>query len=132
MTGMKNPAIIIVTLAVAIIVFCAAFLKNPPAPRFHPVERVWSMPDHPAASPAMGWYGRTGVALGAAIVVSGISLASLTYVDRRKPFVLNTISIYALTAAVLLCLAVSMAGIVREQRDWFTKKPAVHKPDHEY
>ena len=129
---MKNPAIIFVTLSVAIFVFCAAFLKNPPAPRFHPVERVWSMPDNPFAGPAMGWYGRTGVALGAAMVVSGISLAVLSYVNRKKPFTLKATSIYALTAAILLCLAVSMVGIVREQRNWFTKKPAVHTPDHEY
>jgi hypothetical protein len=80
----------------------------------------------------MGWYGRTGVALGAAVVVSGVSFALLSYANRKKPFVLNSTFIYALTAAILLCLAVSIAGIVREQRDWFTKKPAVHKPDHEY
>lgn len=115
-----------------ILTFCVTFLKNPPAPRFHPVERVWRMPGHPAAGPAMGWYGRTGVALGAAVVVGGINVVLLSFENRKKPFVLDAMSIYALSAMVLLCLAVSMAGIVREQRDWFTKKPAVHKPDHEY
>ena len=129
---MKNPAIVFVTLAVAVLFFCAVFLMNPPSPRFHPVEREWHMPSNPAAGPAMGWYGRTGVALGAAMIVSGISLALLSYINRKKPFVLNATSIYALTAAILLCLAVSIAGIVREQHDWFTKQPAVHKPDHEY
>ena len=129
---MNNPAIIFVTLAAAVFVFCAAFLKNPPAPRFHPVEREWHLPANPAKGPAMGWYGRTGVALGAAALVGGINLIVLSRINRMKPFVLDATSIYFLTVAVLVCLAVTMAGIVREQRDWFTKEPAVHKPDHEY
>ncbi len=129
---MKNPAIIFVTLVVTVFVFCATFLKNPPAPRFHPIEREWHMPSNPAPGPAMGWYGRTGVALAAAAVAGGLNLAVLSRMNRKKPFVLNAASIYGLTTAIFLCLAITMIGIVREQRDWFTKKPAVHKPDHEY
>jgi len=131
-TGMKTPATVLLYLAVGLTVFCGVFLWNPPAPRFHPVERVWRMPTNAAKGPAMGWYGRTGAALGAATITGGITAAVLRLWNRKKQLELNPATIYAIAFALVLCFAITFAGIVHEQKSWFSKAPTVPKPDHEY
>lgn len=129
---MKNPAIVFISVAVAVVVFCGVFAWNPPAPRFYPIERVWRMPWDAAPGPAMAWYGRTGCALGAAVVVSGLMMSILRVRDRQVALRLSAMRIYAMMTVVIASLALVGAQIVVEQKDWFKRAPAVHKPDHEY
>ena len=128
----SNPAVTLLALAVAVAVYCAVFAWGPPAPRYYPVERVWRMPSNPAPGPAMGWYGRTGTALGAAAVAAGGAAVVLRRRDRARRIELGAVAVYAIAAAIVLCVAVSCASIVREQRAWFAKPPATFVPGHEY
>ena len=129
---MKNPAVVLTVLAVALVAFCAIFLWNPPAPRFYPIERTWRMPSEPAPGPAMGWYGRTGAALAVSAIASGMVAAGLRFGNRDRRFGMRPATIYAVLVVIGVTLAATFAGIVHEQRSWFQKEPAAPKPDHEY
>ena len=50
-------------VTVPIILACAVYFLNPPAPRYFPLENSWSLTAFPE-SPSMGWYGRTAWSLG--------------------------------------------------------------------
>jgi len=130
--SVPNPAVVLLTLAVSLVVSCAVFAWNPPAPRYFPMERVWRMPSDPTPGPAMGWYGRTGVALGAAVLAGATARAALRARDRRRRLEMTPATVYAVTVAMAAVLLLSLAAIVHEQRDWFAKPPTVHLPDHEY
>ena len=129
---MKNPGMVLLCLAIAIVVFCGVFLLNPPSPRYYPVERVWRMPSGPAPGPAMGWYGRTGVAFGDSGIATGLAAIGLRYRNRRKRIELSSKTVYAIALLILACLVLTFAGVVHEQRAWFTKSPNVRSPGHEY
>ena len=129
---MKKPAVVLTVLAVALVVFCAVFLWNPPSPRYFPIERTWRMPSEPAPGPAMGWYGRAGVALGISAVAAGIVALGLRFRGRRKAIVISSKTVYAIVLLLCVVLAITFASIVHEQRSWFSKAPALPKPDHEY
>lgn len=126
----RSPAIVLLTVTVAMVVFTAVFAWNPPSPRYYPVERVWRMPGETAPGPAMGWYGRTGVALGAAGICSGA--AALLLRTRARGIRLNRRAIYAIAVVIAALLVASIAGIVQEQRLWFSKAPTLPARDHEY
>lgn len=51
------------SVTIPIIVACAIYFIDPPAPRYFPVEGIWSM-EAVDGSPSMGWYGRTAWAMG--------------------------------------------------------------------
>lgn len=127
-----DPAIVLLFIAIATVVFCGVFVWNPPAPRYYPVERAWRMPSNPAPGPAMGWYGRTGVALAASLGVAAPVAGILWRRDRTRRITLGAASVYAIAALLVACLFVSSVAIVYEQRAWFNKAPTVPKADHEY
>jgi hypothetical protein len=78
--GPSASARVIASLLVARVAFGIAYLagalRRAPIPWYHPIERAWSFgsePDPAGARIAMEWYGRTAVALAAAIAAGGIA-----------------------------------------------------------
>lgn len=127
---MKHPSTVLVALTASIAVFAALFWWNPPAPRYYPMERQWRMPDSPAATPAMGWYGRTAAALISAAATGAVVIAAGAL--HRRPMSLRPATIHALTILAIAVLVLATVGIVIEQYEWFEKTPSPPVRDYEY
>ncbi len=56
----------VLALSLAALVFSVVYGFSPPAPRYYPMERTWSM-EKIQGSPSMGWYGRCAWSFGAAL-----------------------------------------------------------------
>jgi len=128
---MRGPLLQLVVFAAAIAAFSATFVLNPPAPRYYPIEHTWRVTE-PAPGPAMGWYGRSGVALLAAAAAAVTArFAAGRASAGREPRTLRA-WVIALSFVIALSLVLTAGAIVREQMAWFHKIPTAPKINHEY
>lgn len=72
---MNRTDSILLTVTLSVISFAATYYWSPPAPRYVPLERRWSMNPRPD-QPSMGWYGRSAWGLGVAAVVGSLTFAA--------------------------------------------------------
>lgn len=91
------------SVTIPIIVACVVYVFDPPAPRYFPLERTWSM--SPAGdSPSMGWYGRTAWSVFAAVVSLVVVRIRLRHANRRRVNrrVVGALSLMCLASLLLL------------------------------
>jgi hypothetical protein len=91
--------------------YLAGTLRRAPIPWYHPLERTWSFssePDVAIQGPAMEWYGRTAVALVAALAAGAIAWAAAGR-GRAGRMLARPGFVLGLSRAVALMLLVDFA-----------------------
>ncbi len=76
---MRRTQNMILALNLGVILFALIYGAAPPAPRYYPLEREWSM-EVRQGSPSMGWYGRCALSAGAGLAAY---LMTLAFASRR-------------------------------------------------
>ncbi len=125
---MQRPDVVIAVLLVAVLAFGAVYFVHIPTPTYFPLEHAWHLVE-PGQGPGMGWYGRSGVALGISAVAALIAYAVMRRRRTSHPGLSRT-TVRWLSAIILAALGLMTIAIVHEQAHWFTKPsvplPAVH------
>ncbi|MBI3119622.1 MAG: hypothetical protein HYZ00_13085 [Candidatus Hydrogenedentes bacterium] len=101
------------SLALAVIVYAAVYVWNPPGPKYYPLLHDWAW-QGPAGQPGMGWYARVAYAALAAGLAWGVAWAVLRRAALAERPAENLL-VWTLSAAALGALAVAGICVIAEQ-----------------
>lgn len=112
-------------LAVAVLAFGAVYFAHVPAPKYFPLEHAWHVVD-PGQGPGMGWYGRSGVALGISTIAALVAYVAIRRRTASHPG-FSRAMVRWLSSIIMIALGLMTIAIIYEQAHWFTK-PSVPLP----